>query len=1026
MVYDAAYFESHCGNPYRRDYPGWAEFYGRIASAIVRELRPRSVLDAGCAIGFLVEELRKLGVEAFGVDVSEYAISQVPENIREHVWVGSITHELPRSYGLITCIEVLEHLDAADGDAAIANLCAHTDLVLFSSTPDDTTEPTHVNVQPVSYWVERFARHGFFRDEVFDASVVAAHALLFRRGEPALVAARNELLRTDLLRTSAELADARGRLASAQEELVSLAAVVRSVRADQARLEGELERTRRRLREWEEWRQRGGWRVYEALFSLRARAAPTGTRRDRLVRSMLGRTAMLLERGVVRRPAAAAARGESLTGGVLIISGCPGDAYRYRGEHQAEQLRSAGATADAALLDSVDLATALDSYSAFVLHRVAWDTSIEDFVSAVRERGKRISFDTDDLVFQPAALPYVAALDNLSADERALYVDGIHRYRRSMSELDGVTVSTDFLTEAAVAVARQVEIVPNAVSDEMVRLADSALRLPAPRSELVTIAYLSGTPTHDRDFLEAADAVLWALDTYPAVRLLVVGHLRLDSRFGGFERRRVEHMPLQPWTALPDLLRGVDVNLAPLEPENPFTEAKSCLKYLEAALVGVPTIASPRSDFRRVIRHGENGLLAEGRDDWREALRFLIEEHDERIRIGRAAFDDVRTNHTTRARSRSAHAAFGRLLGTSVDEALTVNWVLRAPIAHRGGGYRTIFRLAESLAARGHTVRCHVERVAHLEGLSRAAAAEFVENAFGPLRSEVRVDAPLRPADITIATNWPTAPLVAAHPASLFKAYFIQDYEPAFYDEADPLAADAEATYLLPLRHICYGKQLADVLTVHTGRQADHLDFALEPCFRQTIAPAERSRARKVLFLARPDQARRGYETGIAALERVKRDDPETEILLFGATDEELSPLPFPARNLGVLRPSELAAVLNESHVFLSFSLTNISHAPYEAMACGCAVVEADVPTVRSMVAPGSCLLTVPEPDAVAAAIRTLLADDELRIGYAARGVEATAGLTWKAAGDRFEAILRSLAFLRLPARKRPRGRAGS
>lgn len=166
--------------PYRWGESVWEDLFQHMAEEAVAHLHPRTALDVGCAIGFLVKAMRDKGVDAEGFDSSAWAISQVPEQVRPHCWVGSITEDLSRDYDLITCIEVLEHLLATDAPAAVANLCRHGEAVLFSSTPDHFDEVTHVNVRPPEYWAELFARHGFYRDVDFDAGFVAPHALLFR------------------------------------------------------------------------------------------------------------------------------------------------------------------------------------------------------------------------------------------------------------------------------------------------------------------------------------------------------------------------------------------------------------------------------------------------------------------------------------------------------------------------------------------------------------------------------------------------------------------------------------------------------------------------------------------------------------------------------------------------------------------------------------------------------------------------------------------------------------------------------
>jgi SAM-dependent methyltransferase len=183
--YDEDYYAFY-GNegdaPYRYGEAQWDTFFGGLAARIAEELEPDSVLDAGCAIGFLVVALRDRGVEAWGVDVSEWAISQVPERIKPFCSVASLTDEIDGHFDLVTIIEVIEHLPDAVSGPVIANLTRHADAVLFSSTPDGFEEATHVNVRTPDHWARLFAEHGFFRDFGYDATYLSPDAVLFRRG----------------------------------------------------------------------------------------------------------------------------------------------------------------------------------------------------------------------------------------------------------------------------------------------------------------------------------------------------------------------------------------------------------------------------------------------------------------------------------------------------------------------------------------------------------------------------------------------------------------------------------------------------------------------------------------------------------------------------------------------------------------------------------------------------------------------------------------------------------------------------
>ena len=285
-MFDAFYYAHSCGRPYSRD-DEWLRFFGGIADRIRADFKSsatadgvRRVLDAGCAMGLLVEALVARGIDAHGVDISEYAIAQAAPAVAGRCLVRSLNSAdaFDGRYDLIVCIEVLEHMPADEARAALAGICAHTSDVLFSSSPTDFGETTHVNVQPPEAWAEAFAREGFLRDLDYDASFITPWAVRFRRRSEPLprivreyerVAARLAIERNELRQqvvgfdrqVQIEAADApklRAELARVNEKLL----------AEQQRVAA-LEDTVRHMQSSVFWRMRDVWSSIRSLFGSR-------------------------------------------------------------------------------------------------------------------------------------------------------------------------------------------------------------------------------------------------------------------------------------------------------------------------------------------------------------------------------------------------------------------------------------------------------------------------------------------------------------------------------------------------------------------------------------------------------------------------------------------------------------------------------------------------------------------------------------------------------------------------------------
>ncbi|HEY7152476.1 MAG TPA: glycosyltransferase, partial [Gemmataceae bacterium] len=201
----------------------------------------------------------------------------------------------------------------------------------------------------------------------------------------------------------------------------------------------------------------------------------------------------------------------------------------------------------------------------------------------------------------------------------------------------------------------------NAAQLELARLALEQ-RNARPRDNIIRLGYFSGTRTHQADFRIVYPALMDLLREQRNVRLMIVGDLDIGE-FPGLVPflDQMEILPLRHWRELPAVMAGVDINLIPLE-LTPFNEGKSNLKYYEAGLLQVPSIASPTRINRDNIMHGHNGLLAQTPEEWHNALKDLVSDAERRQRMGRHALQHVLRNYVPRAIAAEAVDVYRQIL----------------------------------------------------------------------------------------------------------------------------------------------------------------------------------------------------------------------------------------------------------------------------------------------------------------------------------------------------------------------------
>ncbi|MGH7921154.1 MAG: glycosyltransferase [Candidatus Dormibacteraceae bacterium] len=322
---------------------------------------------------------------------------------------------------------------------------------------------------------------------------------------------------------------------------------------------------------------------------------------------------------------------------VLLVAGAGGPPLHYRVHQKVEQLRLAGIGSAVYSYTDLRLPAALEESDAVIIYRAPATKELLSLIDAARGRGLPTFYDVDDLVFDPEAIAELPIHGKRPQKEKQMWVDNARRYGAALQACGRGIASTPELARHMRRLGVRADVHPNGVDTTLAVLSEGARRQRQDPHDQLTIAYCSGTDTHDADLAMVGDVLSEFLGAHPSARLILAGPLEippvLRSRSSRVELRGVVgRQRFVRWFA------DFDLNLAPLV-EHTFTECKSSIKWSEAALVEVPTLASATEPFRESIDHQVTGLLASRAEEFADGLRWAAEDLPRLRQMGRAARD---------------------------------------------------------------------------------------------------------------------------------------------------------------------------------------------------------------------------------------------------------------------------------------------------------------------------------------------------------------------------------------------------
>lgn len=623
---------------------------------------------------------------------------------------------------------------------------------------------------------------------------------------------------------------------------------------------------------------------------------------------------------------------------ILFINGCTlPHPSRYRVEHQIEQLNFYGYSCDSIYYEDLTLEM-LKYYRGFIFFRCPYTELIEEFIHKAKYFNKKVFFDIDDLVIDYQYVKEISYLKTMTKEEYTLYMSGVERMHRTLLLCDVAITTTAALSNELEKYTSNVYINRNVASEEMVSLSLHTLKNRTRTNEKVILGYFSGSITHNDDFLMILPVVRKILKKYSNCYLKIVGILDVPPELEDYKEQVITEK-FMDWRKLPEVIASVDINLAPLT-NSIFNSAKSEIKWLEAALVKVPTISSRLGAFEEMVKHERTGILAGNLEEWEVYLEQLILEKEFRERIAEEAHQYV-LKHCISANT-------GLNLSSILKKHLRDNIMFVLPSTQISGGVNVVIKHCNILRNAGMDVTI----------VSMGDNDQNIVNQDGELNvlcnGSVSFHSYFQKA---VGTLWSTLEFISSYPKIRDKFYLVQNFETNFYKHGHVFRVWANLTYnsFYTLKYITISTWCKDWLKTQFGQEAG---FALNGLDLNRFSFQKRDFSGKIRILVEGNSADfyKNVDESFRIVNSLDRTKFEIWYLSYNGKPKEwykydkfLHKVPY----------DEVSEIYKNCHILIKSSLLeSFSYPPLEMMATGgVAIVAPNEGNVEYLKDRENCLL---------------------------------------------------------------------